>query len=202
MQAEGCTGFEPPLALLASSVRNASEAAALVDIDILALRHEVLHDHLLACCAHEHELEQARCKLARVAADGDQQLVAASALCMSALATVRGNIELLVTEADEVLCSVRESARTIRRYAESNEALAAELAEEGAPALAAAKQRLWLVEESLAHRMDSMLAALSERLLSHEELEEGASRSSTCAPDAVVHPAQPPAVARTGWGSR
>jgi len=79
----------PPLPLLASSVRNASEASALVDMDLLALRHEVLHDHLLACCAHEHELQRAHDVLVRAAANGDAQLLSASALCASALVTVR-----------------------------------------------------------------------------------------------------------------
>ena len=44
---------------------------------------------------------------------------------------------------------------------DSNEALSAELAEEGsAPAVAAAKQRLWLIEESLTARMEAMLSTL------------------------------------------
>ena len=156
--------FAPPLALLASSVRNASEATALVDIDLLALRHEVLHDHLLACCVHERELQRARDAFTRAAAAGDAQIRPAAVLCASALESVRSNIDLLVAEADEVLQGVRDSMGTIRRLAESNEAFAAELAEEGTPSLAAAKQRLWLVEESLAHRMNRMLTSLRERM--------------------------------------
>ena len=87
-------------------------------------------------------------------------------MCASALATVRANIELLVAEADQVVRGLHESASTIRRYAETNEALVAELTEDGAPsALAAAKQRLWLVEESLAYRMDRMLSSLHGRMV-------------------------------------
>ena len=71
----------PPLELLAGSVRNGREAAALVDIDTLALKHEVIHDHLLASCAHERELE----RLQRALADGgtaDPQLLAAAPLIL------------------------------------------------------------------------------------------------------------------------
>lgn len=161
--AASSASLAPPLHLLASSVRNASEATALVDVDLLALRHEVLHDHLLACCAHERELQRTHDIVTRRAAgDEHSQLRAAAALCATALATVRANIAMLVAEADEVIRGLCES--TIQRHAESNEALAAELAEEGAPMLAAAKQRLWLVEESLAHRMSRMLATLRDRM--------------------------------------
>ena len=60
---------------------------------------------------------------------------------------------------------VAEKEGTIKRYAESNEALAAELAEEGgAHSLAAAKERLWLIEESLVHRMGSTLSSLAGRI--------------------------------------
>ena len=159
--------FAPPLALLASSVRNASEAAALVDIDMLALRHEVLHDHLLACCAHEQELERAHHSISH-AAVADPQLLTAAALCAGALETVRRNVSLLVREVEEVLHCVCEAEGTIRRYAEGNETLAAELVEEGAPGLGAAKQRLWLVEESLAYRMSAMLAGLREKMAEGE----------------------------------
>ena len=96
--------------------------------------------------------------------DALSSFLVGAALQPAALATVRANIDMLVTEIDEVLRGVAESASTVRRYAEGNEALAAELSEEGAPALAAAKQRLWLVEESLAYRMDSVLQSLRERL--------------------------------------
>lgn len=164
--------FAPPLAHLASTVRNASEAAALVDVDLLALRHEVLHDHLLACCAHERDLERAHHTISR-AALADPQLLAAASLCASALVTVRDNIELLVAEVDEVLQGVHEAAATVRRYAEGNEALVAELIEDGAPCLAASKQRLWLVEESLAFRMDTMLSSLRNRM-TQTELSESA----------------------------
>ena len=75
----------------------------------------------------------------RAAAAGDAQIRPAAVLCASALESVRSNIDLLVAEADEVLQGVRDSMGTIRRLAESNEAFAAELAEEGTPSLAAAK---------------------------------------------------------------
>ena len=154
--------FAPPLPLLASSVRNAREAASLVELDVLAVRHEVIHDHLLACCAHERRLEALH---SRALAAADPQLLAVAALCATALATVRRDIGLLVAEADEVLKGVAEKEGTIKRYAESNEALAAELAEEGgAHSLAAAKERLWLIEESLVHRMGSTLSSLAGRI--------------------------------------
>ena len=156
--------FVSPLPLLASSVRNVSEASALVDVDLLVKRHEVLHNHLLACCTHERDLVRTQSALMRCAG-GDPQLLAAAALCASLLITVRANIDLLVSEADEVLSGVSKSARGIQQFAEANEALAVELAEEGgAPALALAKKRAWLVEASLVHRMDAMLGALRARL--------------------------------------
>ena len=155
--------FAPPLHLLSSTVRNQTEASALVDIDLLALRHEVLHDHLLTCCAHEQALSQAHQAISRNASS-DPQLHAAAALLASALATIRGNITQLVAEADEVLHGVAECAGVARRYAEGNETLAAEVAEGGAHALAAQKQRLWLIEESLAYRMNSQLDSLRGRM--------------------------------------
>ena len=152
-------GFALPFALL-SSVRNVRESRALVELDLQALSLEVLHDHLLAACAHEYALERLRSALC--IADS-AQLHAASALCASALATTRHNICLLVAETDDVLRTASECASTVRQYAESNEALAVELAEEGAPTLAAAKERLWLIEASLVHRVSCLLASLRER---------------------------------------
>ena len=156
--------YESPLPFLASSVRNASEASALVDVDLLYKRHEVLHDHLLACCTRERDLLRTQSALMR-RADGNPQLLAAAALCASLLKSIRANIDLIVSEVEEVLSALSKSARGIQQFAEANEALAGELAEAGgAPALADAKKRAWLVEASLVHRMDTMLDTLRARL--------------------------------------
>jgi hypothetical protein len=160
--------FSPPLHLLAGLVRNPREAKALVDLDGHAIRYEVALDHLLSCCAQERDLEHLRCTLtlhSRV----DASLQTALVLCDNALVNVRRSIDVIVAEVDALLRRVAELSVTLRRYAESNEALAKELEEDrSAPAVAAAKQRLWLVEESLAARSDQLLATMRRRVRQEE----------------------------------
>lgn len=179
--------FAPPLSHLEGLVRNASEAGCLVRLDCESVRHEVLHDQLLACCAQEHQLQRLRqalllntlpaakeggsCNQSGSATTVDsgspevQQLRSARVLCEEALACTRRNIDMLVTEADSLLQNVDRSATELRRYAENNEAFLREIEEAGASSsLAAAKQRLWLVEESLTARVEATLSALRAKL--------------------------------------
>ena len=176
--------FAPPLPLMDGFVRNASEAAALVRLDYESIKYEVLHDHLLGCCAHERELMRLHSVLALAtggtplhayeadAASADAtataRLRAALVLCEQALAATRRSIDRIVVDIDELVKQVDQSATTLRRYAESNEAFVREIQEAGTdaapPALASTKQQLWLVEESLVARVDATLAALRARL--------------------------------------
>ena len=146
-------------------MRNGREARTLVTLDILAARHKVLLDHLLAACAQEHDLQALRSVLS-VQCTSDEGLLAALSVVVNALSVVQQNIAGIIRRADELLQAIHDSAGMLRQHAENNEALADELAAEGgAASVAAAKQRLWLIEESLACRIDASLAALKEKLV-------------------------------------
>lgn len=150
--------------LLASHVRNAREASLLVDLDCLEARQSLLLNHLMACCAHDRHLRLVESALT-VYGSGEAQLRAASALICTALATIRRDVAALLAEMDSLLKHVTECHYLLQGYSASNEVLAIELAEEGAaPGIAAAKQRLWLIEESLVTRIESVLGPLQRQL--------------------------------------
>ena len=160
---EDASGLAPlPIHILAGHVRNKKEAQTLIGMDCRVAQHELLLDHLLACCAHERELARALRAIDTCSQRDLTSLNGPRALISSALDTVRCNIDSLVAEIDGVLCGLSESAHVLKQYAESNEALALELLEEGsAPSVAAAKQRLWLVEESLCARVETTIADIA-----------------------------------------
>ena len=154
------TSFAPPLDLLAGLVKNGREAHALAALDCHAVRHEVVMDHMLVCCAHSRVLERLWCAL-QLRCGADPRLHAASVICHEALAAVNEDICALVAEADVTLRAVADSSNTLSRYAENNEELAEELAGEAAH-VAAAKQQLWLVEESLVARIGACISTFAE----------------------------------------
>ena len=64
-----------------------------------------------------------------------------------------------------LLKHITECHYLLQGYSASNEVLAIELAEEGAaPGIAAAKQRLWLIEDSLVTRIELVLQPLQRQL--------------------------------------
>ena len=85
----------------------------------------------------------------------DPELNAAAVLVDTARAAVKRNLAVLSTEVEGASRQLRASRVALQRFAETNRSLHEELAEEGVGALASSKQKLWLVEESLAHRIAS-----------------------------------------------
>jgi hypothetical protein len=147
-----------PIRLLAGHVRNKKEARVLVNCVDCQAQHAAVLDHLLACSSYELELSRALSGI-EMLSGSDARLHAARALIASALDGVRRDIDALVAQAAEHLNQLDEACRSLRTYAENNEATYLELSEEGsAQNIASSRQRLWLVEESLAARIELALA--------------------------------------------
>ena len=145
----------PPMHLLAGLVRNAREAQALVALDVNAIQRQTTLDHLLACCSHQHELE--RLHDALLASPPDPKLNAAVALVSVVLAGVHADIDTLLSKADAELWTMSKTLRSeIDWFRSANASLVDEL--QGCGPVAAAKERLWLIEESLLLRIDNVLA--------------------------------------------
>ena len=143
--------------LLGNLVRNAREAQAIVQLDVNAIRQQCIYDHLLACCAHERELKQLHFDLCTA---GDPKLNAAAALVDVARTATRANVQELMDLADQSLKEVASVRSTLDWFRAANQSLVDELKTEGYAPLAAAKERLWLIEESLVYRIDGVLDEL------------------------------------------
>ena len=156
-----------PLNLLAGHVRNKKEAKTLINCLDCQAQHRAVLDHLLACTSYEHELFRVLNAI-DMASGSDARLRSARALIASALDGVRHDIDVLAVQAAELLNTLDESRNSLMTYAENNEAVYHELSEEGTGhSLASAKQRLWLVEESLAAHIELGLEEHGRGLAEH-----------------------------------
>ena len=155
-----------PIRLLGGHVRNKKEARVLLGCVDCQAQHAAVLDHLLACTSYELELSRALNAIDRLCGS-DAHLHAARALIASALDGVRHDIDTLVAQAAEHLDQLAHICNSLRAYAENNETVYLELTEEGAaPNIASTRQRLWLVEESLAARIELALATHAAGLAS------------------------------------
>ena len=152
-----------PFDLLRGLVRNPQEAQALAHLDVLASHEACLLEHLFATLAYLDTLHDTSLTLSEAL---DPELNGATALVSNALEVVQADVALLCAKANEVTAALSLSRQSMLRYAEVNHSLSEELKEEGS-ALAANKQRLWLIETSLAHRIElrsSHVAATASQL--------------------------------------
>ena len=128
---------EFPYHLLVGATRNEREAQRLVSLDVLQLHQRVVSDNLLACFAQERELQRLITLM-----EHEVQMVAAMSIVTVALTTVRSNIRDLLARAHSIAQRLAEARTEL-----DGSGLVPDL---DAP-LARAKERLWLVEESLLH---------------------------------------------------
>ena len=170
------------LQLLEGHVRNPREARALVALDVSAVRQSAILDHLLACCAHERELarlldELAHRRHAVNAGDGveDPKLNAAVALVTVGLDAVRADLNALLPLASAELDAIVKLRGELDWFRSCNQSLVEELQREGV-ALAASKERLWLVEESLLLRLDGTIRSLASAVTAREPCARSAIR--------------------------
>ena len=150
---EEILSVDVPFGLLQGQVRNENEARELAALDVAALREAGALQHTLSFCAYDAGLRAAADALRE--AGPDPELNAAAVLVDTARAAVKRNLAVLSTEVEGASRQLRASRVALQRFAETNRSLHEELAEEGVGALASSKQKLWLVEESLAHRIAS-----------------------------------------------
>eukprot|EP00966_Prymnesium_polylepis_P119899 2770737-Prymnesium_polylepis.2 len=143
-------GVEVPFDLLRGLVRNPQEAQTIAALDVLASHEACLLEHIFAALAYTSVLQT--CLTALVDRGVDPEVNGALVLVSNALEAARSDVQMLCNRADGVWRAMLASRESLLRYAEVNRSLSEELKEEGC-ALAANKQRLWLVETSLAHRI-------------------------------------------------
>ena len=143
---------EFPYHLLVGATRNEREAQRLVSLDVLQLHQRVVSDNLLACFAQERELQRLITLM-----EHEVQMVAAMSIVTVALTTVRSNIRDLLARAHSIAQRLAEARTELDWFRSTNQSLVAEIRDGSglvpdldAP-LARAKERLWLVEESLLH---------------------------------------------------
>ena len=145
---------EFPYHLLVGTTRNEREAQRLVSLDVLQMHQRVVSDNLLACFAQERELQ----RLITLMED-EVQMVAAMSIVTVAMSSVRSNIRDLLARARSIAQRLAEARTELDWFRSTNQSLVAEIRDgsglvpqDDAP-LARAKERLWLVEESLLHSM-------------------------------------------------
>ena len=150
---EEILSVDVPFGLLHGQVRNENEARELAALDVAALREAGALQHTLSFWRVRRRPAAAADALRE--AGPDPELNAAAVLVDTARAAVKRNLAVLSTEVEGASRQLRASRVALQRFAETNRSLHEELAEEGVGALASSKQKLWLVEESLAHRIAS-----------------------------------------------
>jgi len=149
--------LEVPFDLLRGLVRNPQEAQALVQLDILAQRESCLLEHIFATLAYYSCIREAARALSEAPGPA---MNGARVLVQYSIDTLRHDAQYALGTLGLVNRAMRTSQAALRRYAEVNRSLSEELREEGS-ALASTKQQLWLIEESLCHRIALRAAHLS-----------------------------------------
>lgn len=140
-----------PFPLIAGTVRNPREAAALAELDVLAIKEECLLEHLCATALYARTLDDA---VESISKDGsDPATGPAVTLLQAAQEALQQGDGWLRECAEGVMQQMAACQLLLKSLAEINHSLHAELQEEGCEALAKNKRRLWLVEESLCHRV-------------------------------------------------
>mmetsp|Transcript_19374 Transcript_19374/g.60527 ORF Transcript_19374/g.60527 Transcript_19374/m.60527 type:complete len:196 (+) Transcript_19374:53-640(+) len=153
-----------PFSLLAGTVRNATEAATLAHLDLLAIQAEAIDEHIAATARYASALtsavEDARAAASKRERPGAEDGSVGLALLLAAADPLLRAEDLLRARAAAVSSRLCEVGARLRQNAEAHRATVAELQEEaGCGALLAKKRRLWLVEESLCYRIQQRVRA-------------------------------------------